>query len=73
MSCLIKADQLFRCWKTKTAYDESTYLEALKRKGSPLLKYAWKVSFKACCPPQGVLLAIHYDLVATTSRKYIAQ
>uniref|UniRef100_UPI000970C905 transposase n=1 Tax=Colwellia sp. UCD-KL20 TaxID=1917165 RepID=UPI000970C905 len=31
---------LFRCWKTKTAYDESTYLEALKRKGSPLLKYA---------------------------------
>ena len=31
---------LFRCWKSKTAYDESTYLEALKRKGSPLLKYA---------------------------------
>ncbi len=31
---------LFRCWKTKTAYDESTYLEALKAKGSPLLKYA---------------------------------
>ena len=31
---------LFRCWKTSTAYDESTYLEALKNKGSPLLKYA---------------------------------
>ncbi len=36
---------LFRCWKTKTAYDESTYLEALKRKGSPLLKYAVKSKF----------------------------
>ncbi|MDO6428421.1 type II toxin-antitoxin system ParD family antitoxin [Thalassotalea sp. 1_MG-2023] len=31
---------LFRCWKTNTAYDESTYLEALKNKGSPLLKFA---------------------------------
>ena len=31
---------LFRCWKTSTAYDESTYLAALKSKGSPLLKYA---------------------------------
>jgi len=31
---------LFRCWKSNTPYDESTYLEALKRKGSPLLKYA---------------------------------
>lgn len=48
---------LFRCWKTKTAYDESTYLEALKRKGSPLLR-RWKARFKACGPPQGVLLAI---------------
>ena len=36
---------LFRCWKTKTAYDESTYLEALKRKGSPLLKYAVESKF----------------------------
>ena len=36
---------LFRCWKTKTAYDESTYLEALKRKGSPLLKYAMESKF----------------------------
>ena len=32
----------FRCWKTKTLYDESTYLEALKSKGSPLLKFAMK-------------------------------
>jgi len=36
---------LFRCWKTRTAYDESTYLEALKRKGSPLLKYAVESKF----------------------------
>tara|TARA_R100001377_G_C3185347_1_gene108307 strand:- start:49 stop:1317 length:1269 start_codon:yes stop_codon:yes gene_type:complete len=36
---------LFRCWKRKTAYDESTYLEALKRKGSPLLKYAMESKF----------------------------
>ncbi|WP_252371759.1 hypothetical protein [Pseudoalteromonas sp. S558] len=31
---------LFRCWKTHTPYDESTYLTALKSKGSPLLKFA---------------------------------
>lgn len=31
---------VFRCWKTKTPYDESKYLEALKRRGSPLLKFA---------------------------------
>jgi transposase len=30
----------FRCWKTHTPYDESKYLEALKRRGSPLLKFA---------------------------------
>jgi len=30
----------FKCWKTKTPYDESKYLEALKSKGSPLLSYA---------------------------------
>jgi transposase len=28
---------LYRCWQTQTAYDESTYLNALKRRGSPLL------------------------------------
>lgn len=31
---------MFRCWKTNTPYNESKYLEALKRRGSPLLKFA---------------------------------
>ncbi len=31
---------VFRCWKTNTPYDESKYLEALKHRGSPLLKFA---------------------------------
>lgn len=31
---------VFRCWKSGTPYDESKYLNALKQKGSPLLKYA---------------------------------
>jgi transposase len=31
---------VFRCWKTKTPYDESKYLSALKAKKSPLLQYA---------------------------------
>ena len=30
----------FRCWKTRTPYDETRYLEALKKRGSPLLKFA---------------------------------
>ncbi len=30
----------FRCWKDKKPYDESTYLNALKKRGSPLLEYA---------------------------------
>ena len=30
----------FKCWKTNTPYDESKYLNALKKKGSPLLKFA---------------------------------
>jgi len=29
---------LFRCWKNRKPYDESTYLNALKKRGSPLLK-----------------------------------
>jgi hypothetical protein len=29
---------LYRCWQTRTPYDESTYLNALKRRGSPLIK-----------------------------------
>ena len=28
---------LYRCWKTRTPYDESRYLDALKRRGSALL------------------------------------
>jgi transposase len=28
---------LYRCWQTRTPYDESIYLNALKRRGSPLL------------------------------------
>ncbi len=28
---------LFRCWQNRDPYDESRYLEALKRRGSPLL------------------------------------
>jgi transposase len=31
---------IFRCWQTRTAYDEVKYLESLRRKGSPLLTYA---------------------------------
>jgi transposase len=27
---------LFSCWKTNTAYDDAAYLDALKRRGSPL-------------------------------------
>jgi hypothetical protein len=27
---------LYRCWQDCTPYDESTYLNALKRRGSPL-------------------------------------
>jgi transposase len=28
---------LYRCWQTRTPYDEATYLNALKRRGSALL------------------------------------
>jgi len=30
---------LFRCWQDRKPYDELKYLETLRRKGSPLLKY----------------------------------
>ena len=30
----------FRCWQTNTPYDESKYLESLKKRNSPLLKFA---------------------------------
>ena len=29
---------LYRCWQARTPYDETTYLNALRRRGSPLLK-----------------------------------
>lgn len=28
---------LYRCWQTGTRYDESTYLNALRKRGSPVL------------------------------------
>ena len=31
---------VFACWKTNTPYDESKYLETLKKRNSPLLKFA---------------------------------
>lgn len=30
---------LFRCWQERMPYDESRYLDALERRGAPLLKY----------------------------------
>jgi len=30
---------LYRCWQDRTPYDESKYLAALRRRGSPVLKY----------------------------------
>jgi len=29
---------LYRCWQTSTPYDETTYLNALRKRGSPLLR-----------------------------------
>jgi transposase len=29
---------LYRCWETRTPYDEAAYLKALERRGSPLVK-----------------------------------
>jgi hypothetical protein len=29
---------LTRCWQDRTQYDEATYLTALKRRASPLLR-----------------------------------
>ena len=31
---------IYKCWKTRTAYDEVKYLEGLRQKGSSLLNYA---------------------------------
>ena len=30
---------VYRCWQTRTPYDESVYLNALKRRGSPLIAH----------------------------------
>ena len=30
---------LYRCWQTRTPYDETTYLNALRKRGSPLLRH----------------------------------
>ena len=35
---------LSRCWQTRTPYDEATYLNALSRRGSPLLASIGKVA-----------------------------
>jgi hypothetical protein len=35
---------LFRCWQNRTPYYDSVYLNALKRRGSPLLHNLAKVS-----------------------------
>jgi transposase len=29
---------LYRCWQTRTPYDETTYLNALRKRGSPLMR-----------------------------------
>ncbi len=31
---------IYRCWKTRTPYDEVKYLEGLRKNGSTLLNYA---------------------------------
>lgn len=31
---------IYRCWKTKSRYNEATHLESLRERNSPLLKYA---------------------------------
>jgi hypothetical protein len=31
---------IYRCWQTRQPYNEVEYLESLRQKGSPLLKYA---------------------------------
>ena len=35
---------LYRCWQTRTPYDESKYLKSLERRGSPLVRAAAAVS-----------------------------
>lgn len=35
---------VYRCWQTRTPYDEATYLSALKRRGSPLIAQSIKIA-----------------------------
>jgi hypothetical protein len=35
---------IWKCWLTRTPYSEVKYLEALRKKGSPLLAYAAKTA-----------------------------
>ncbi len=35
---------LYRCWQTRIPYDESIYLKALERRGSPLVKQMVKIA-----------------------------
>ena len=45
---------LCRCWQDRTPYNESTYLNALKRRGSPLLNSSPRALRMLDSPPQGV-------------------
>jgi transposase len=38
---------IYRCWQTRTPYDESRYLLALKRRGSPLIKQTYIIDGEA--------------------------
>ncbi len=38
---------IYRCWQTRTPYDESRYLRALKRRGSPLIKQTHMIDGEA--------------------------
>ena len=38
---------IYRCWQTRTPYDESRYLLALKRRGSPLIKQTYMIDGEA--------------------------
>ena len=49
---------IFRCWKDHKPYDESKYLEALRRRHSTLLKFASNTWIRGSGPPQGVLLCV---------------
>ena len=42
---------LYRCWQTRTPYNETVYLNALAKRGSPLLgKQGDSVKMGSCSP-----------------------